>query len=86
MPELVGDAQPRCSINLPRDRLADYQTGTDVDTQCAADQMSTSDLAASAAGRLVGTELVWIEGDLRAKGQVRLWGTRLELRDSTGST
>jgi hypothetical protein len=70
-----------------RDRLTDYQTGKDVDTQCAADMMGIDDLAADqhAPGRFAGTDLVWVEGDMRAKGQVRLWGTRLELRDASGS-
>jgi Chaperone of endosialidase len=68
-----------------RDRHTDYQTGVDVDTQCAADAITAADLTADAAGRIVGSDLVWVEGDMRAKGQVRLWGTRLELRDDTGN-
>lgn len=38
------------------------------------------------ASRLVGNELVWVEGNLRVTGHARLFGTQLELRDLGGQT
>ena len=74
-----------------RDRMTDFTSGTDADSQCTL-SISTDDLVKSTnpatgspTGRLVGSELVWVEGNMRVTGDARLWGTRLELRKKDGS-
>ena len=34
--------------------------------------------------RLIGNELVWVEGNMRITGNARMFGTQLELRDPSG--
>ena len=65
------------------DRRAELPTGKTIDELCAARRVREEDLVV-AGSRFVGTELFWIEGDTRARGDVRLWGTKLELRDKDG--
>ena len=75
-----------------RDRYAQFKPGDDAESLCRADWLQPDDLIAvpdrddptQDTDRLVGRELVWVEGDMRATGQVRLFGTRLELRDANG--
>ena len=67
--------------------------GISIDDLCAAHALKPEDLinapdvtdSSKVTDRLVGRELVWIEGDLRVTGQARLFGTRLELRDAAGA-
>ena len=66
------------------DRRADLAAGQSIDDLAQKTAISVDDLAA-VGQRFVGKELVWIEGHTRARGDVRLWGTRLELRDITGA-
>lgn len=73
-----------------RDGFAQFQSGVSLDDLCA--PMKTGDLrfapdaldSSKTTPRLVGNELVWVEGNLRVTGQARLFGTRLELRDGSG--
>ena len=75
-----------------RDRFTQFKDGDAPDLVCNADRIATGDLvdepdrddSTKTTGRLVGGELVWVEGNMRATGQVRLFGTRLELRDADG--
>ena len=75
-----------------RDRFEQFQAGVPLDTLCAAHAITTDDLVNApdatnsnlTTPRLVGRELVWVEGNLRVTGQARLFGTRLELRDASG--
>ncbi len=75
-----------------RDRKTDVNDTMTPDGQCAAASVTTDDLAhapdpkdtSKTIERLVGKELVWVEGHMRVTGDARLWGTRLELRDKTG--
>ena len=68
-----------------RDRQTDQQTGkTDGDLANAA-AIQDADIAPNAANRLVGNELVWVEGNMRVTGHARLFGKRLELRDASGA-
>lgn len=75
-----------------RDRFTQFKAGDAADTLCQADRITVEDLinepdrddSTKTTDRLVGRELVWVEGNLRATGQVRLFGTRLELRDTAG--
>jgi hypothetical protein len=66
------------------DRRADLGAGQSIDDLAQKKAISVDDLTA-VGQRFVGNELVWIEGHTRARGDVRLWGTRLELRDITGA-
>ncbi|MEX0758918.1 MAG: hypothetical protein WD100_05005, partial [Tistlia sp.] len=76
-----------------RDRFTQFKPGDAADTLCQADRITVDDLinepdrddSTKTTDRLVGRELVWVEGNLRATGQVRLFGTRLELRDAAGA-
>lgn len=75
-----------------RDRMTDYDSGATADAQCAADVMTADDLmnplnskTGAPFERLVGKELVWVEGHMRVTGDARLWGTKLELRGTDGS-
>jgi hypothetical protein len=71
-------------------RLRDRQTdNTDTDANLAAQAaIQPGDIAADPnnLNRLIGNELVWVEGNLRVTGHARLFGTQLELRDATGQT
>ena len=76
-----------------RDRFAQFKPGDFADALADAARVGIEDLInapdrddpTATTDRLVGTELVWVEGDMRATGQVRLFGTRLELRDADGT-
>jgi hypothetical protein len=75
-----------------RDRMSNYDSASPADAQCATDAVTTDDLTNSIDAktkkpleRLVGNELVWVEGNMRVTGDARLWGTRLELRNKDGS-
>jgi hypothetical protein len=71
-----------------RDRYAAFQAGVPLDDRCAPLKSADLDYALDGTGqpspRLVGNELVWVEGNLRVTGQARLFGSRLELRDAGG--
>jgi hypothetical protein len=71
-----------------RDRYAAFQTGVPLDDLCAPAKTTDFEHALDSAGlatpRLVGKELVWVEGNMRVTGQARLFGSRLELRDTAG--
>lgn len=75
-----------------RDRMTDRDDTKSPDEQCAASSVTTADLvnapdpkdSSKTLNRLVGSELVWVEGHMRVTGDARLWGTRLELRDAKG--
>ena len=75
-----------------RDRFEQFQAGVPLDTLCAAHAITSDDLvnapdvtdSSKTTARLVGRELVWVEGNLRVTGHARLFGTRLELRDKSG--
>jgi hypothetical protein len=75
-----------------RDRFEQFQTGVPLDTLCAVHAITADDLVNApdatdsdkTTPRLIGRELVWVEGNLRVTGQARLFGTRLELRDEAG--
>ena len=71
-----------------RDRYKAYDAAKSLDELCSpltsGDLENALDALGDPAPRLVGTELVWVEGNLRVTGQARLFGTRLELRDSSG--
>jgi len=68
-----------------RDRQTAPQAGLtddDLETQQA---IVDADLTAEdGTGRLIGNELVWVEGNMRVTGNARLFGTKLELRDIHG--
>jgi hypothetical protein len=76
-----------------RDRMIDFDDTKTVDDQCAAASVTTDDLvnapdpkdSTKTLDRLVGKELVWVEGNLRVTGDARLWGTKLELRAAMGA-
>ncbi len=74
-----------------RDRFTQFKPGDDADALCGADAMLDSDLepatdrdTGAPLDRLVGRELVWVEGHMRVTGDARMFGTRLELRDRLG--
>ncbi len=77
-----------------RDRFTDRDTSQTPDDQCAASSITTDDIANAVdptdskktLDRLVGNELVWVEGNMRITGDSRLWGTKLEFRDAKGTT
>lgn len=48
------------------------------------DDYSGSDLLFDE-GRVTVEDLVWVEGNLRAKGDIKLFGTKLDLRNTVGS-
>lgn len=66
------------------DRRADLAAGQSVDDLAAAQAIKTDDLV-TVGHRFVGRELLWIEGHTRARGDMRLFGTKLELRDAAGA-
>ena len=76
-----------------RDRFTSLRAGETADLAMAAQAIEPADLvnapdpddSSKTLARLVNRELVWVEGNLRATGQVRLFGTRLELRDAAGA-
>jgi len=68
-----------------RDRQTDQETGKTDDDLGNAAAIQDTDIAMNAANRLVGNELVWVEGNMRVTGNARLFGKRLELRDSSGA-
>ncbi len=76
-----------------RDRKTDVNDTKTVDEQCAATSVTTDDLTLAAdpkdstktVDRLIGKELVWVEGHMRVTGDARMWGTKLELRAAGGS-
>jgi hypothetical protein len=65
------------------DRRADPAAGQSLDDLAAQSAIRDGDLETRGT-RFIGKELVWIEGHTRARGDVRLWGTKLELRDIAG--
>jgi hypothetical protein len=70
-----------------RDRQTDQQKGKANDDLDSAAAVQTSDVAPDPNNptRLIGTELVWVEGDMRVLGDARLWGGELSLRAKDGS-
>lgn len=76
-----------------RDRFLQFKAGDSADALCDARRVQPTDLlkepdrddSTKTTDRLINRELVWIEGNMRATGQVRLFGTRLELRDVAGA-
>lgn len=75
-----------------RDRLTDQQTDSSGnivsnDSLEAQASIQPSDIQADPtnADRLIGNELVWVEGNLRVVGDARLFGGELSLRASDGS-
>uniref|UniRef100_UPI0035CA41A9 hypothetical protein n=1 Tax=uncultured Sphingomonas sp. TaxID=158754 RepID=UPI0035CA41A9 len=77
-----------------RDRFTDRDPSQTPDDQCAASGITTDDIgnaidptdSSKTLDRLVGNELVWVEGHMRVTGDARLWGTKLEFRDAKGTT
>lgn len=71
-----------------RDRQTDNPNALTDDQLDAAAAIQPTDIGADPnnASRLVGNELVWVEGNMRVTGNVRLFGTQLELRDPGGQT
>jgi hypothetical protein len=69
-----------------RDRQTDNLTALPDDQLDAAAAVQPGDIGPDPdnASRLVGNELVWVEGNLRVTGNTRLFGTQLELRDPSG--
>jgi hypothetical protein len=76
-----------------RDRMTDRDDTKTPDDQCTATSVRTDDLtnavdpkdSGQTLDRLIGKELVWVEGHMRVTGDARLWGTKLELRKADGS-
>lgn len=72
-----------------RDRMTAFKAGDNPDDLCGKSAMKDTDLLladpADPVSRLIGRELVWVEGDMRVVGDARLFGTRLEFRDSAGA-
>jgi hypothetical protein len=71
-----------------RDRQTDNPTALTDDQLDTAAAIQPADIGVDPnnATRLVGNELVWVEGNLRLTGHARLFGTQLELRDPAGQT
>lgn len=67
----------------PRLALAKGKTDGDVDAVCAERALGAADLVEED-GRALPRDLVWVEGHLRAYGDARLFGGRLELRGRDG--
>ena len=67
------------------DRIAANSTAIDKAESAAAIQTTDIEVDPHNAIRMIGEELVWVEGDMRVLGDARLWGTKLELRDTTGA-
>ncbi|MEO0423483.1 MAG: hypothetical protein AAF184_14195 [Pseudomonadota bacterium] len=66
-----------------RDRFVDFEEDTDVDLLCGPGQMAQEDLRVCDE-RLHFDDLIWLEGNTRLEGHARLWGTRLEFRNTRG--
>lgn len=77
-----------------RDRFTDRDPAQTPDDQCSASSITTDDItnavdptdSSKKLDRLIGNELVWVEGNMRVTGDARLWGTKLEFRDAKGTT
>ena len=71
-----------------RDRQTDNPTGLSDDTLDANASIQTADIGPDPnnPSRLIGNELVWVEGNMRILGNARLFGSQLELRDPQGQT
>ena len=69
-----------------RDRQTDNPKSLSDSTLATEAAIKTSDIATDPnnSTRLVGNELVWVEGNLRVTGHARLFGTQLELRGPHG--
>ena len=67
-----------------RDRYATPPAGVTAEDQCAADDIQELDLQ-MCGGRPKFNELIWLEGDVRFRGDARLFGTQLELHDAVGT-
>jgi hypothetical protein len=65
-----------------RDRQTDQQTGKTNDDLDSAAAIQTSDVQTDTNNptRVVGYELVWVEGNMRVIGDARLWGGELSFR------
>lgn len=74
-------------IRLARRESRAVAPGETVDAVCAESAPLATDFAADPLdpGAFVPEELVWIEGHVRARGDVRLWGTELSFRNADGS-
>jgi len=70
-----------------RDRQTDQQAGLSNDDLEKKASVQVADLVADPnnSSRLIGNELVWVEGNMRVLGDARLWGGQLSLRASDGS-
>jgi hypothetical protein len=70
-----------------RDRQTDQQSGQTNDALDAAASIQPSDIQADPNNptRMIGNELVWVEGNLRVLGDARLWGGALSLRAADGT-
>ncbi len=66
------------------DGIAANSPAIDNAESAAAIQSTDIEVDPNNATRMIGDELVWVEGDMRVIGDARLWGTRLELRDNMG--
>lgn len=69
-----------------RDRQTDNIANLSDDQLAAAAAIQLTDVSADPnnSTRVIGNELVWVEGNLRVTGNARLFGTQLELFNSKG--
>jgi hypothetical protein len=70
-----------------RDRQTDQQDKKTNDDLDAAASIQPSDVQADPNNptRMIGNELVWVEGDMRVLGDARLWGGMVSLRAKDGT-
>jgi Chaperone of endosialidase len=70
-----------------RDRQTDQQAGKTNDDLANAASIQVTDVQIDPNNptRVVGNELVWVEGNMRVIGDARLWGGQLSLRKLDGS-
>jgi Chaperone of endosialidase len=70
-----------------RDRQTDQQSGQSNDNLDLAAAIQATDVQADPNNptRLIGNELVWVEGAMRVLGDARLWGGALSLRAKDGT-
>jgi hypothetical protein len=70
-----------------RDRQTDQQAGLKDDDLEKAASIQVADLQTDPnnSSRLIGNELVWVEGNMRVLGDARLWGGELSLRAKDGT-
>jgi hypothetical protein len=70
-----------------RDRQTDQQSGQTNDDLDLAAAIQTTDVQTDPSNptRLIGNELVWVEGAMRVLGDARLWGGELSLRAKDGT-